>query len=252
MTDPDERITSLYRSSSREEPPAALDHAVLRQARKSVNRRRAAAPFGNPWMAAGSLVTVCLVGVLLVLLLPERTMINGVPYLLEEEAGVERSASESDRLREIKPDSPSMLNEYSPDSRQELRAPAPAAEMTGQSGSDAAKSRSPMFDFSTVVPGEAAAPQRPQALQKSVEPLPATPELHYLQTGKFLDPVGIPALRARLEAAGLAVVVDEVSEAGTRWHRVRVGPFHTRATLDHARKQLEGLGIAFTPKTRTE
>jgi len=252
MTDSNERITSLYRHSSREEPPAALDHAVLRQARKSVNRRRAAAPFGNPWMAAGSLATVCLVGVLLVLLLPERTMIDGVPDMLEEEASMERSATESDRLRKTKPDSPVMLNEDSPDSRQELRAPASAAEMTGQSGSDAAKSRSPVFDSLIVVPNEAAVPQRSQKLQKSVEPLPTTSEFHYLQTGQFIDPAGIPALRARLEAAGLAVVVDEVSVDGTRRHRVRVGPFHGRAALDHAREQLEGLGIAFTLETRTE
>jgi cell division septation protein DedD len=252
MTDSNERITSLYRHASREEPPAALDHAVLQQARQAVKRRRAAAPFGNPWMAAGSLVTVCLVGVLLVLLLPERTMINGVPYMLEEEAGVERPVLESDRLRETSPDSPAMLNENLPDSRRELRAPAPAAEMTGQSGSDAAKSRSPMFDFYTVVPDEAAAPQRSQQLQKSGEPLPAVREFHYLQTGLFRDPASIPALRTRLAAAGLAVVVDEVSVDATRWHRVRVGPFRTRQALEHARQQLEELGIAYTLETSGE
>lgn len=252
MTDPDERITSLYRSSSREEPPAALDHAVLRQARKAVNRRRAGAPFGNPWMAAGSLVTVCLVGVLLVSLLPERTIINGVPSVMEEEAGVQRSAGETDRQHKTVPGSPALLDEYSldsPDSRKELRAPAPAAKVTGQSGRDAAKSRPPTIDTATV-PAETAAPQRLQKLQKSIEPMPATPEFHYLQTGLFSDPAPIPALRARLEAAGLAVVVDEVSVDAVPWHRVRVGPLRTRAALDRARAQLDELGIAFTPKPR--
>ena len=249
MTDRDERITSLYRHSSREEPPAALDHAVLRQARKAVKPRRAAAPFGNAWMAAGSLVTVCLVGVLLVSILPERTIIEGVPYELEEQAGVERSASESDGQREIMPDSPALLDEYSLDLRNEIRQPAPA--VTGQSGEGAAKSRPPITD-SAGVPALAPVPQRLQSLKKSVESMSGTPEIYYLQTGLFRDPANIPALRSRLAAAGLAVVVDEVSVDALHWHRVRVGPLRTRAALDHARHQLDELGIAFKLEPREE
>lgn len=74
----------------------------------------------------------------------------------------------------------------------------------------------------------------------------ATPEIYYLQTGLFRDPASIAALRARLEAAGLAVVVDEVSVDATRWHRVCVGPLLTRSALDQARRQLHDPGIAFT------
>jgi len=251
MTDSNERITSLYRHASREEPPAALDHAVLQQARQAVKRRRAAAPFGNPWMATGSLVTVCLVGVLLVSLLSERNITNGIPDVMENEAGVEHSADESDRQRETSPGSPALLKEYSLDSRQELRAPAPAAEVAGRPVEDAAESRSTPFDSATVT-GKAAAPQRSQQLKKSDEPLLAVREFHYLQTGLFRDPASIPTLRARLAAAGLAVVVDEVSVDGTRWHRVRVGPFRTRQALEHARQQLEGLGIAYTLETSGE
>jgi cell division protein FtsN len=95
-------------------------------------------------------------------------------------------------------------------------------------------------------------PQRSQQLQKSGEPLPAVREFHYLQTGLFRDPASIPALRTRLAAAGLAVVVDEVSVDATRWHRVRVGPFRTRQALEHARQQLEELGIAYTLETSGE
>lgn len=249
MTDRDERITSLYQHSSREEPPAALDHAVLRQARKAVKPRRAAAPFGNAWMAAGSLLTVCLVAVLLVSTLPERTIIDGVPYELEEQAGVERSASESDGQREIMPDSPVLLDEYSLDLRNEIRQSAPA--VTGRPGEGAVKPRPPITD-SAGVPAVAPVPQRLQSLKKSVESMSDTTEIYYLQAGLFRDPANIPALRSRLEAAGLAVVVDEVSVDALHWHRVRVGPLRTRAALDHARQQLDELGIVFKLEPRGE
>lgn len=42
---------------------------------------------------------------------------------------------------------------------------------------------------------------------------------NYLQTGLFRDPAGVPALRARLGAAGLAVIVEEASVDAAHWHR---------------------------------
>lgn len=67
---------------------------------------------------------------------------------------------------------------------------------------------------------------------------------NYLQTGLFRDPAGVPALRARLEAAGLAVIVEEASVDAPHWHReVTYAPAQQP---DQARRQLHDLGIAIT------
>jgi len=100
--------------------------------------------------------------------------------------------------------------------------------------------------------GDSASSTAAADLKKSVESMSDALEIHDLQTVCSAIRQANRHYGHATEAAGLAVVVDEVSVDALHWHRVRLDPLRTHAALDHARHQLDELGIAFKLEQRGE
>ena len=71
----DSRLSGLYREQAQEQPPAALDAAILAAAKREVNAgpRRVRAPFARSWAASLSLAAVVTLSVTLVIVIRERS-----------------------------------------------------------------------------------------------------------------------------------------------------------------------------------
>jgi len=78
MDERDDSLAELYRRSSREQPPARVDLAVMEMARRA-GKRGAWSPFGNHRLATGALAAVALVSVLLVVLVQKQTRLTALP-----------------------------------------------------------------------------------------------------------------------------------------------------------------------------
>jgi len=102
----------------------------------------------------------------------------------------------------------------------------------------------PRFDFydrlpemEVVIPEEALPPPRPASTGADAPPPAATPLL--IQVGSFKKAADADRLKAQLALLGMEVRVSRVKiDDGDTWHRVRVGPFKDRQSLDAARKRL--------------
>ncbi|MGB5474361.1 MAG: hypothetical protein WBQ78_12915, partial [Gammaproteobacteria bacterium] len=78
MDERDDSLARLYRRSSREEPPAQVDLAVMEMARRA-SRRAPWSPFGNHWLATGAVAAVALVSVVLVVFMQEQSSLTALP-----------------------------------------------------------------------------------------------------------------------------------------------------------------------------
>jgi cell division protein FtsN len=86
----------------------------------------------------------------------------------------------------------------------------------------------------------------PQAALPPAEPLTPTPSAggrYILQAGSSRNPADAERLRASLALQGMSAQVQPVSVNGETWHRIRVGPFASRADADAAQRQLHGARI---------
>ncbi len=283
MDERDDSLAQLYIRSSREEPPAQIDLAVMELARKSV-RRRSGPPFGNRWLAAGAAAGVALVGVALVLLVQEQTSLTAPPEATRRsvpmavpDAGRERDSNGVTISLPLPP--PGRMQDSDQDTVErsalpEREAPQPRSALTGQAqarpgGTPAADQprepgqRQPRFDFYKTLPemqvvvpppsepvtGQATAPQ--PAPEPAVPGRPpqaaarAAPAAgYYLQVGAFRAADSAGRFRTRIESLGLpAGIEDIVLDNQETWHRVRVGPYHDLTSLDEARRTLKTQGI---------
>jgi cell division protein FtsN len=109
----------------------------------------------------------------------------------------------------------------------------------------------PRFDFydqlpamEVVVPDEDL-PQLPPVQQSPGLPQDAGPAAQYLvQVGSFKNAADADRLKAQLLLLGMEVRVSRVRiDDGDTWHRVRVGPFADRKSLESARQRLAEAGI---------
>jgi cell division protein FtsN len=115
---------------------------------------------------------------------------------------------------------------------------APAAPKTAP---PATPETAPSFDFYKVLPGDA-----PSALPPPPDAAANAP-VYYLQAGAFQSPDDADNLKAQLALLGVEAVIQtsEVADKG-RFHRVRVGPFHSMDEVESTRSLLTQNNIPVT------
>jgi len=234
IEDKDARLSGLYRESSREEPPARVDRAVMELARSSV-RRRTLSPFGNHRVAAGALAGVCIVSILLVVLLPEQ---GGVPDL-------------SQTPQEADAQGPGL-----PEKRR-YRESAQHEDVGGKSGgageSDVVPER---FDFYSVMPDagqeapavERTAPAIAAPVPRQAAPVPMEPgraAAYVLQIDGFSSLAQAEAMQDKLEFMRLNASIQQGDGTQTGY-RIRVGPYTDLNELDRVQARLDKRGIKST------
>jgi hypothetical protein len=111
----DSELSRAYKEAAGEKPPAALDAAILEEARRAVDHggRVARGPFARTWLVPASLAAVLLLTVGLVTFVSRE---NGEAL---SPAGAPRRALEADRLQSQQP-------------RSQLEAQAPAAPLADE------------------------------------------------------------------------------------------------------------------------
>jgi hypothetical protein len=226
----DTRLSGLYRKTSREEPPAHVDRAVMELARRSV-RRRTLSPFGSHWVAAGALAGVCMISVLLVVLLSLQQ--GGLPDLPQalQDADVPETGLREERR-------------YPKAAEGEAGGAMPGSEEEG----DAARRR---FDFYSIMPeAEREAPAMERVLPSIATPpppsMPAGQAAAYiLMINGFGSLAEAEAMQDKLAFMRLdsRILQGDSTQAG---YRIRVGPYTDLDELERVQLQLGRRGIEST------
>ena len=109
------------------------------------------------------------------------------------------------------------------------------------------KAKRPRFEFYTLLPEmEVAVPENEltgssTAARRDSEKAGVT---YVLQAGSFRQLAQADRLKAELALIGMPVMIQTVSiEGGSKWHRVRVGPFTNLQALNEARAELQSNGL---------
>ena len=147
----DSELSRAYKEAAGEKPPAALDAAILEEARRAVDHggRVARGPFARTWLVPASLAAVLLLTVGLV------TFVSREGGEALSPAGAPRRALEADRLQSQQP-------------RSKLEAQAPAAPLAEE----------PALMMQQKVPAEKkAAPAPPPAKMRTDAPASVTPAM---------------------------------------------------------------------------
>ncbi len=71
----------------------------------------------------------------------------------------------------------------------------------------------------------------------------ADPYLYFVQTGAFQSPAEAETQRARLAMLGFDPKVSEREQAGQLIHRVRLGPYRSKAEAERVHEQLAAQGV---------
>lgn len=112
----------------------------------------------------------------------------------------------------------------------------------------------PRFDFYTilpemevVIPESEMEPEAPPAPFKRAEKVPQTEgkgEAYLLQVGSFRSHADADRLKARLALLGMETEIQKVTINNREtYHRVRAGPFRSRAAVNDIRSRLKDNGI---------
>ena len=135
----------------------------------------------------------------------------------------------------------------------DVRTVADRLATAGQEADQNSKSE-PVFDFYTLLPesevtvsvaGEAVtgAPAVKNPQQKSTAS-PGIPKQYLLQAGSFRSFKDAERLRARLLLEGYMPKVEKVTVgSGETWHRVQLGPFSDRATIENMQQVLASQNV---------
>lgn len=120
----DSRLSGLYREQAQEQPPAALDAAILAAAKREVNAgpRRVRAPFARSWAASLSLAAVVTLSVTLVIVIRERSADDALT-LPARDARQAQATATPDRAAEPAQSAPPMAP------RAAEHAPAPKVDL---------------------------------------------------------------------------------------------------------------------------
>jgi cell division septation protein DedD len=227
--DKDTRLSGLYRQSSREEPPARLDRAVMDLASKAV-RRRSLAPFGNHWVAAGALAGICIVSVLLVVLLPEQAGVLDLPQSLQD---ADAPATEL------------------PAERRQLKSAADEVA-GGLEESDAARPEAARerFDFYSILPEvKHEVPTEERVVTPATMSQPriraGQAASYVLQIDGFSSLKDASAMVDKLEFMRLDATILQGDDTQTGY-RIRVGPYTDLSELERVQALLEKRGIKST------
>jgi len=229
VDDKEARLTGPCRQSSREAPPARPDRDVMEPACGSV-RQRSLSPSVNYRVVAAAIAGICMIGVLLVLLLPGQTGVRDQRQGLRD-AGV--------------PDA-----EY-PEKRRYLQSAEDEAG-TGMPGSaeqnDAAGRQH--FDFYSSMPEVNREVPAMEPVLPSIA-APASPPVqtgrvavHVLQITGFSSLAQAEAMQDKLEFMRLDASIRQGED--TRDYRILVGPYTDLNDLDRVQAQLGKRGIKST------
>lgn len=107
------------------------------------------------------------------------------------------------------------------------------------------KTKRPRFEFYTLLPEmEVAVPERELARAGSARTQEDGDVTYILQAGSFRKFAQADRLKAELALIGMPADIQTVSiEGGSKWHRVRVGPFTNLQALNEARNELQSNGL---------
>jgi len=122
-----------------------------------------------------------------------------------------------------------------------------AAGVQARKKEAAKKSKRPRFEFYTMLPeAEVAVPEDELTVNASAATRQAESKnvTYVLQAGSFRNLAQADRLKAELALMGMPVKIQTVSiEGGSKWHRVRVGPFTNLQALNEARTELQSNGL---------
>jgi len=253
MDERDDSLAQLYRRSSREEPPARVDLAVMEMARRA-GKRGAWSPFGNHWLATGAVAAVALASVLLVVLMQEQTSLTALP-----DAGRERDAgTETIRLPLPPPkglrDSdeaaadrgPAAAKREQPEAGaaqaagdQALRSAVPATELPHESGPPP-----PRFDFYETLPEmRVAVPQQTPEQQTQEQQTPE--QTAGAEAIPQPPPASQPAIAQPTQPKVVPVPQPGAAPAAARatGYFLQVGAFQAADAADRFKTRLEALHL---------
>ena len=138
---------------------------------------------------------------------------------------------------------PDDVNVSSAVAKKTANSAAPATTLAPKSTTPKAEQKD-KFDFYTLLPDSEVIPGQVEAyISTPKDPLKKTNTL--LQAGSFRKLADANRLRAQLILLNMNNVVAEktVSNSGSVWYRVRIGPFSNRSTLNKAEDILAQQGI---------
>ncbi len=130
------------------------------------------------------------------------------------------------------------------------------------------KASEPKFDFYKILPelevvipdnivqnnnADTSNPTPPPPQVTTQEPIKLDSESNYiLQVGSFKSHAEADKLKATLALLGVEASIQKVTVDTTAWHRVRIGPFKDRSSLNSTRRQLQQNNIkAITLKVKS-
>lgn len=117
----------------------------------------------------------------------------------------------------------------------------------GKKQKPAEKSKRPRFEFYTMLPEmEVAVPEAELTAKSTVASRKSENNnvTYVLQAGSFRSLTQADRLKAELALMGMPAKIQTVSiEGGSKWHRVRVGPFTNLQALNEARTELQSNGL---------
>ncbi|MEJ2090513.1 MAG: SPOR domain-containing protein [Gammaproteobacteria bacterium] len=109
------------------------------------------------------------------------------------------------------------------------------------------KAKRPRFEFYTMLPEMEVAvsdKELTNATDASIQKMEAENVTYVLQAGSFRQLAQADRLKAELALIGMPAQIQTVSiEGGSKWHRVRVGPFTNLQALNEARSELQSIGL---------
>lgn len=131
------------------------------------------------------------------------------------------------------------------------------AEQVASSSSRNKKDHQPVFDFYTLLPesevtvsiahpepAPASGKVQSKQDQKSATIAATPPKKYLLQAGSFRSSKDAERLRVQLLLEGLAPNIEKVRiGGGETWHRVQLGPFTDRSSLQNAQKVLASQNV---------
>ena len=131
--------------------------------------------------------------------------------------------------------------------REATRREAPKASANEPKQEPEKKNKRPRFEFYTMLPEmEVAVPEHELTrANANVSQQAESGDVTYvLQAGSFRKLAQADRLKAELALIGMPVQIQTVSiDGGSKWHRVRVGPFPDLQALNEARSELQKNGL---------
>lgn len=123
----------------------------------------------------------------------------------------------------------------------------PEASAEGKEQKPEKKAKRPRFEFYTMLPEmEVVVPEHELTGTSTAASQRAESDdvTYVLQAGSFRKLAQADRLKAELALIGMPAQIQTVSiEGGTKWHRVRVGPFTNLQALNEARSELQSNGL---------